>query len=350
MSFLNPKMVMLLGYFVTSGCMAVEVKSYTPESVTQLQQLVHERSGTAESAVERYQLAKANAWLSYANHEYSERGFTSAGKEAFAQAEQLVHQTSTNLVTQIISPSQVMRRDLWWQIEYLKQRGALEAEPQALANAEVMLVWAAAEYCELGWRHAREHFIVAERQLQKVIYALPQEKTNLSWDKAQVPELSELNGVGCKGVNPNLWPLSVASEGKISSVPNIVVENIVHFAVDQSILNIESKVVLDQIVALLAAHPEINMTLKGYTDTRASVAYNLALSQRRIDSVRDYLIKKGVATTRISEQAKGKSDLIDNQEIVVANAKSRRVVVYFHDIEMKSITVQPQWRDLQLEH
>lgn len=141
MSFLNPKMVMLLGYFVTSGCVAVEVKSYTPESVTQLQQLVHERSGTAESAVERYQLAKANAWLSYANHEYSERGFTSAGKEAFAQAEQLVHQTSTNLVTQIISPSQVMRRDLWWQIEYLKQRGALEAEPQALANAEVMLVW-----------------------------------------------------------------------------------------------------------------------------------------------------------------------------------------------------------------
>lgn len=346
MSFLNLKIVMLLGCFVTSNGMAVEVKNYRSESVKQLQQLVNERSGTAESATERYQLAKANAWLSYANHEYSERGFTSAGKDAFAQAEQLLHQTSSNLVTNIISPSQVMRRDLWWQIEYLKQRGALDAEPQALANAEVMLVWAAAEYCELGWHHAREHFIVAERQLQKVIYALPQEKTNLNWDEAQVPELSELNGTGCQGVNTDLWPLRVTPS---VTEPNITIENVVHFAVDQSILNTESKVILGRIASLLVAHPEMNITLKGYTDTRASVAYNLALSQRRIDSVRTYLIQQGVATTRIAEQAKGKSDLIDNQEIVVANAKSRRVVIYFNDTDMKSITVQPQWRDLQLE-
>ena len=284
MSFLNPKMVMLLGCFVTSSCMAADDETYSVISAQQLHQLINERSNTAESAIERYQLAKANAWLSYANHEHSERGFTSAGKEAFAQADHLVHQSNADLVTQIISPSQVMRRDLWWQIEYLKQRGALDVEPQALANAEVMLVWAAAEYCELGWRHAREHFIGAERQLQKVIYALSQEKNHLNWEEAQVPDLSELNGAGCKGVNPDLWPLRVKApveaEAADVSEPNIVVENVVHFAVDHSVLNAEGKLILDRIATLLVAHPEMNITLKGYTDMRASVAYNLALSQR----------------------------------------------------------------------
>lgn len=231
MSFLNLKMVMLLGCFVTSNCMAAD-ETYSVTSAQKLQQLIDKRSNTANSAIERYQLAKANAWLSYANHEHNERSFTSAGKEAFTQANYLLHQSNPDLLTQIISTSQVMRRDLWWQIEYLKQRGALDVEPQALANAEVMLVWAAAEYCELGWRHAREHFISAERQLQKVIYTLPQETNHLNWEEAQLPKLSELNGAGCKGVNPDLWPLRTKAPvgAKVAAVSesNIAVKNVTH--------------------------------------------------------------------------------------------------------------------------
>ncbi|NWK74560.1 OmpA family protein [Acinetobacter sp. SwsAc6] len=354
MSVLKSKMMMLIGCLMTSGAMATEVEPYSKANVQQLKQSINERIATTTSGIERYQLAKAEAWLSYANHEYSERGFTSAGKEAYVQANQLVEPSNINLVTQIISPSQVMRRDLWWQIEYLKQRGALDAEPQALANAEVMLVWAAAEYCELGWRHAREHFISAERQLQKVIYALPEEKPYLNWSEAEVPELSALNGKGCHGVNPDVWPLkpktSVEPEVIEAALPNVVVENIVHFAVDRAVLNAEGKGVLERIASILAEYPDMSITLKGYTDSRASVAYNIALSQRRIDAVRDYLLEKGVNASRITAEAKGKVELQDDQQIEMAHAKSRRVVVYFNDAETNSITVQPQWRDLQIEH
>lgn len=355
MSLLNLKMVMFLGCFVSSSCMAVDGGTYSPTSAQQLQNLINERSSTAESAIDRYQLAKANAWLSYANHEHSERGITSAGKEAFAQADRLFHQKNTDLVTQIISPSQVMRRDLWWQIEYLKQRGALDVEPRALANAEVLLVWAAAEYCELGWRHAREHFISAERQLQKVIYALSQEENYLQATEAHLPELSELNGRGCQGVNSELWPLKVPQKSfepvtNLDTKTILKVENVVHFALDQSKLNQQGKSVLDRIVELMREYPDLNITLMGYTDIRASVQYNLALSQRRIDAVRGYLQQNGIEKNRIAEQVKGKVELIGDEQELIGHAKSRRVVIHFQDGDARYFDIQPQWRDLQLEN
>ena len=354
MSVLKLKMMMLLGCLMTSGAMATEVEPYSKANAQQLKQSINERIATTTSAIERYQLAKAEAWLSYANHEYSERGFTSAGKEAYVQANQLVKPSNVNLVTKIISPSQVMRRDLWWQIEYLKQHGALDVEFQALANAEVMLVWAAAEYCELGWRHAREYFMSAERQLQKVIYALPEQKPHLNWSETETPELFALNGKGCHGVNMNFWPLNVdlkLSEPSKSVYEKSIlkVENVVHFALDQSKLNQEGMSVLDRIVDLMTEYSDLNITLIGYTDVRASVQYNLALSQHRIDTVRGYLQQKGIERNRIAEQAKGKSELIEDEQQRIRHAKSRRVVIHFHDTDAQRFDVKPQWRDLQLE-
>lgn len=339
---------------MASAAMATEVEPYSKADAQLLKQSINERITTTTSAVERYQLAKAKAWLSYANHEYSERGFTLAGKEAYVQANQLVEPANVNLVTQIISPSQVMRRDLWWQIEYLKQRGALDVEHQALANAEVMLVWAAAEYCELGWRHAREHFISAERQLQKVIYALPEEKPYLNWSETETPELTALNGKGCQGVNMEFWPLNVdltpSEPSKIVyEKPILNVENVVHFALDQSKINQEGMSVLDRIVDLMTEYSDLNITLMGYTDLRASVQYNLALSQHRIDTVRGYLQQKGIERNRIAEQAKGKSELVEDEQQRIRHAKSRRVVIQLHDTDAQRFDVQPQWRDLQLE-
>ena len=119
---------------------------------------------TAKDSMSRYQAYKAKMWLSYAQNELSETSLTTAGQEALQNAQilvdGLVQGQPLSLTTPILSVSQVMRRDLWQQVEYLKQQGALATAPENLAHAEVMLVWAAAEYCELGWRHANEHFDV----------------------------------------------------------------------------------------------------------------------------------------------------------------------------------------------
>jgi outer membrane protein OmpA-like peptidoglycan-associated protein len=309
-----------------------------------------------EDALTRYHAHKANMWLSYAKNEQSENSLTVAGQEALQHAQQLVDGFSEpqklSLTTPILSVSQVMRRDLWAQIEYFKQHGGIDVVPQTLAEAEVMLVWAAAEYCELGWRHAKEHFFAVEQRLYQVKQQLPAvPRANV--DLLALPSLVQLNGQGCRGVNTDYWPLLKPQMQVVSTVQtpenSLNVENVVHFALDKAEINAEGKSVLDNIVTLLQVESELSITLVGHTDGRASVYYNLGLSQRRINTVKDYLVGQGIEDKHITEQAKGESELISDTEQRIGHAKSRRVVIEFHDIEGKNIQVQPQWRDLQLE-
>lgn len=355
------KSMLLLSTCLYPVCHSVEAQTlrYSAVEAEVLSQQLQPYQQVSDAQT-RYQASKAQIWLSYAKNEFSERSLTTAGREALAQgrqiAEKLAQKQPLSLTTPILTVSQVMRRDLWWQVEYFKQSGALEKAPEQLAHAEVMLVWVAAEYCELGWRHAREHFDAAEQALYQVAVATRQDHIDtVKWDAQALPSLKQLNGPGCQGVNADYWPLKVSApiQDQTSkpalTKPDPKIENVVHFALDQATLNTEGKAVLDRITTLLLAETDIQITLLGYTDLRASQAYNLQLSQRRIDAVREYLIAQGVQQSRMSEQAKGKLALIQDTEQNIAHAKSRRVVIEFHDVTGKQLQVKPQWRDLQLE-
>ncbi|MQW92011.1 OmpA family protein [Acinetobacter sp. dk771] len=344
----------LLGLCAAMALSHGHASSIWSDMTTQLQPALK-----STDPLNQYHAHKAQMWLSYAKNEQSENSLTVAGKEALGYSQQLIDALTQSqlisLTTPVLSVSQVMRRDLWWQIEYFKQHGGIQAAPQALAEAEVMLVWAAAEYCELGWRHAKEHFFAVEQRLYQVKLALPELKMvqpNLNQD---LPTMQQFNGQGCHGVNSQYWPIQVANNQviepsiKVDEATELHVENVVHFALDQADLNAEGQRILDRISALLHEHRDIQITLVGHTDMRASQAYNLKLSQRRINTGRQYLVAKGISDQRIAEQAKGKQDLLQDSDQKIAHAKSRRVVIEFHDIEGKNLNVQPQWRDLQLE-
>ncbi len=65
---------------------------------------------------------------------------------------------------------------------------------------------------------------------------------------------------------------------------------------------------LDEIAATLNANPGIgNIVVSGYTDRLGSDKYNMALSQRRANTVKAYLESKGVGAGRISAVGKGKT-------------------------------------------
>lgn len=121
-----------------------------------------------EQGIVRYHAAKARAWLSYAVHERSEKSTTVARAEALSQAESIIkglehgQAGQLSLTTPISSISSVMRRDLWATAELLKQNEGFSCAQTEIAQAEVMLVWAAAEHSELGWRHSRELFLSAQ--------------------------------------------------------------------------------------------------------------------------------------------------------------------------------------------
>ncbi len=346
----------------------LKASELTQTQKQQLSQRITTLLQTPDPALQ-YHAQKAQSWLEYANHQNSEGSLTAAYASAMAQAEQLTQQLEQgqqpSMATPIPTSSRVMRRDLWAIAELLKTHPAFAQVQAAVAQAEVKLVWAAAEHCELGWRHSREHFAMAERELYLARQKINQQPDAPPWpDHVSYPSLADLNGTakGCHGVQ-GTWPLVVPSWG-IATPPAIVVTqpqpeavltaelikvpNNVHFALDQHDLTAESKAVLDQIIGVLRQYPEISVTLYGYTDRRASVAYNLALSARRARSVEQYLVSQGIDLNRIAREAKGKTQLLNHPDPILGHALSRRVDVVFANAGEEIVT-ERQTADLQLE-
>ncbi len=66
---------------------------------------------------------------------------------------------------------------------------------------------------------------------------------------------------------------------------------------------------LDDIANVLNANSGIdNVVISGYTDRLGSDKYNLKLSERRANAVKDYLVSKGVAANRLNAVGKGESN------------------------------------------
>jgi peptidoglycan-associated lipoprotein len=85
-----------------------------------------------------------------------------------------------------------------------------------------------------------------------------------------------------------------------------VVENI-FYDFDKATLRPESKEALNEIIAMLDDNPHVTIELSAHTDRKGSEAYNRNLSQRRAQSVVDYLIANGVAADRLQAMGYGKS-------------------------------------------
>ncbi len=80
----------------------------------------------------------------------------------------------------------------------------------------------------------------------------------------------------------------------------------VFFDVDRSILRADAKEILDKQVAWMRRNPSFAITVEGHADERGTREYNLALGEKRANAVKDFLVAKGVAATRITVVSYGK--------------------------------------------
>jgi outer membrane protein OmpA-like peptidoglycan-associated protein len=95
----------------------------------------------------------------------------------------------------------------------------------------------------------------------------------------------------------------------------------------QSSLLPSARVKLDQVTDALLSVRERNIIVEGHTDSRGSTSYNQGLSQRRADSVRDYILQKGYPADRIQAIGKGKGSPIANNASAEGRANNRRVEI-----------------------
>ncbi len=81
--------------------------------------------------------------------------------------------------------------------------------------------------------------------------------------------------------------------------PKMVDSVDVYFGFDRSDLDDGAQTALLSLVKDLEANPNLSVELVGYTDMKGARQYNYQLSQRRVETVRRFLVEKGVGLSRI---------------------------------------------------
>ncbi|MCC6571641.1 MAG: OmpA family protein, partial [Chitinophagales bacterium] len=112
----------------------------------------------------------------------------------------------------------------------------------------------------------------------------------------------------------------ISANGKITL-------NNVFFDFDKSELKPESFAELDKLVELLLKNPAVKMEIAGHTDSKGDKKYNLLLSQKRAESVMEYLLKKGIDKLRLTAKGYGDTQPVAPNDTEENQAKNRRTEV-----------------------
>ena len=100
---------------------------------------------------------------------------------------------------------------------------------------------------------------------------------------------------------------------------------LIFFDLNKSDLQRSSYPELDRVVHLMQSNPNMEVEIAGYTDSQGSDSYNIDLSRRRANTVRDYLLRKGISDSRITAKGYGKADPISSNDNEDGRAENRRV-------------------------
>lgn len=117
---------------------------------------------------------------------------------------------------------------------------------------------------------------------------------------------------------PSTPPL-ILEKGKSIALRNVF------FETDEAELLEESIVQLNALRRILNDYPEMNIELRGYTDSRGEDDYNLSLSLRRAQAVRTWLTEQGVSETRIEATGFGEQNPIETNATEAGRTRNRRV-------------------------
>ena len=89
---------------------------------------------------------------------------------------------------------------------------------------------------------------------------------------------------------------------------------------------------LEPLMTFLREHPDRTLLIEGHTDSTGSDSYNLELSQRRAEAVRNFLSSNGISVDRILARGYGESYPVTTNTTEAGRQQNRRVeVVISHE-------------------
>ena len=119
-----------------------------------------------------------------------------------------------------------------------------------------------------------------------------------------------------------------AAEAKpVVAAEKITLQADAYFDFDKSTLKAEGKAKLDELADKLGQVNVETIVATGHTDSVGADAYNQALSVRRANAVKAYLVSKGVAAERVLVEGKGEAQPVASNATKAGRAQNRRVGV-----------------------
>jgi peptidoglycan-associated lipoprotein len=108
----------------------------------------------------------------------------------------------------------------------------------------------------------------------------------------------------------------------------------IRFDFDKANIKPEYRDILNRIAGILMTFKEYTIAVYGYTDDVGTQTYNLQLSRRRAEAVRDFLVQAGISPTILSTKGFGKSDPRVPGDSEQARAANRRVEIGIVDSKL----------------
>ncbi|MBL0342309.1 MAG: OmpA family protein [Bacteroidetes bacterium] len=99
----------------------------------------------------------------------------------------------------------------------------------------------------------------------------------------------------------------------------------IFFETNSDKLKVASLVQLDELSEILKRYEAANLIIEGHTDSQGEDDYNITLSQKRTESVKTYLMSKGIMESRLTATGFGETKPIADNKTSIGRAKNRRV-------------------------
>ena len=134
--------------------------------------------------------------------------------------------------------------------------------------------------------------------------------------KPKYPATTQAPSAGVQAQPPRteLPPVTSSQTGALPGSTQDFVVNVgdrVYFDLDSSDVREDGLPILDAQATWLRRYPSVRVRIEGNCDERGTREYNLALGARRANSVREYLVSRGVTSDRISTISYGKEQPLD---------------------------------------
>lgn len=258
--------------------------------------------------VRDYHLSKAQCWLDVSFHEYTRNDRGPFPQAALTESEKLIvameqGQQPLPMATPLVGDAITLRPDLWARARALQGHAGWRCAQQKAACAEVELVHAGNEHAQQQWRHAKPSVQIAEDLL------------------------GEAEGLAAACVPPPPPPVALPPAPPLPPpVPpappalqaiNLSAQVVFNFdRHEPGQIRPYSTLLLEQLVQRAKAEGLVlqRVQLIGHADRLNSTgdnAYNQKLSERRVQTVREILLRLGVDATVIETAARG-----DQQQVL----------------------------------